>query len=56
MQEISILYSGLTICLFVALKVAGMGFFDSCAFGNCFLYGRFQYEGIVSIFFSIGAH
>ena len=29
MQEISILYSGLTICVFVALKVAGMGFFDS---------------------------
>ena len=30
-QEISILYSGLTICVFAALKVAGMGLFDSFA-------------------------
>tara|TARA_Y100001936_G_scaffold82491_1_gene81152 strand:+ start:20665 stop:22188 length:1524 start_codon:yes stop_codon:yes gene_type:complete len=31
MQEISILYIGLTICVFAALNVAGMGLFDSFA-------------------------
>ena len=30
-QEISILYSGLTLCVFAALNIAGMGFFDSFA-------------------------
>ena len=31
MQEIGILYIGLTVCVFVALNVAGMGIFDSFA-------------------------